>query len=81
MKKLTEPCSEDHEEKFEQSWEAEKVTPATDLCRTAGGGIWDIFHKIQIVGCGAFGAVVLCQKSNEPDQGKVGISVLSNANR
>ena len=62
--------SADHIERFNNAWQKESETESNDL-RQNGQNIWDEFKQVQILGSGAFGAVVLSQKSSEPDQEKV----------
>ena len=62
--------SADHIERFNNAWQKESETESNDL-RQNGRNIWDEFKKVQILGSGAFGAVVLSQKSSQPDQEKV----------
>lgn len=62
--------SADHIERFNNAWQKESETESNDL-RQNGQNIWDEFKQVQILGSGAFGAVVLSQKSSQPDQEKV----------
>ena len=62
--------SADHIERFNNAWQKESETESNDL-RQNGQNIWDEFKQVQILGSGAFGAVVLSHKSTQPDQGKV----------
>ena len=67
--------SADHIERFNNAWQKESETESNDL-RQNGRNIWDEFKKVQILGSGAFGAVVLSQKSSQPDQEKVNLPPL-----
>lgn len=63
------PDLADHIERFNNAWQKESETESNDL-RHNGQNIWDEFKQIQILGSGAFGAVVLSKKSSQPDQAK-----------
>ena len=58
-----------HKRRFTESWAIESTTRANDL--GSGEDVWGTFEKIQIIGTGAFGAVVLCKKTQMPDKDKV----------
>ena len=68
--KVNNLSSADHIERFNNAWQKESETESNDL-RQNGQNIWDEFKQVQILGSGAFGAVVLSQKSSQPDQEKV----------
>jgi len=57
-----------HKRRFTESWAIESTTRANDL--GSGEDVWGTFEKIQIIGTGAFGAVVLCKKTQMPDKDK-----------
>lgn len=61
-----------HKRRFLESWEAEQGKRAQDLTQPGSGEdtVWGTFEKIQIIGTGAFGAVVLCKKKHMPDRDK-----------
>ena len=62
-----------HKRRFLESWEAEQGKRAQDLTQPGSeeDTVWGTFEKIQIIGTGAFGAVVLCKKKQMPDRDKV----------
>ena len=64
-----------HKRRFLESWEAEQGKRAQDLTQPGSeeDTVWGTFEKIQIIGTGAFGAVVLCKKKQMPDRDKVSL--------